>query len=143
MKHILVPIDGSSHSLAAVDVAADIAEKFGAKLTLLHVVPIPTVPAGPDMPPATYITEFSAHLRKVGDGILKAAEQRLAGRRVEVQRNLVEGVVVSQIVAMADVLDVDLIVMGSRGLGPVRGFLLGSVSTRVLFQTSHSVLIVK
>jgi nucleotide-binding universal stress UspA family protein len=143
VKHILVAVDGSEHSLAAVDLAADIAERFGSKITFVHVIPQPALPAGPNLPPPPYPDEFLAYMRKVGEEVLEAAHKRIARRKVEVQRTLVEGVPTPQIVKVADDLDVDLIVMGSRGLGPIKGLVMGSVSTRVLFQTSRSVLIVK
>lgn len=146
MRHILVAVDGSRHSHKALDVAADLAEKFGANLTFVHVVQAVKVPADfRKYAEAEYRGERLAavYLRKVGEAILDDAEKRVARRKLQTKRMLVEGGPPDHIVKVADQLEVDLIVMGSRGLGPISGFVLGSVSTRVLFQGSRSVLIVK
>jgi nucleotide-binding universal stress UspA family protein len=146
MKHILVAVDGSAHALKAVDLAADLAEKFGARLTFLHVVQDLKVP---DEFRHYAETEYrgepptAVYLRQVGEVILSQAEKRIAGRKLETKRMLAQGGPPDHINKVADELDVDLIVMGSRGLGPISGFVLGSVSTRVLFQGSRTVLIVK
>jgi nucleotide-binding universal stress UspA family protein len=146
MNHILVAVDGSRHSLKAVDFAANLAEKFRAKVTFIHVVQEFKVPAGFRQyakPGPRGVGLSSVSLEKIGRLILDQAEKRVAGRKLKTARILVTGAAPEQIAKVADQHEVDLIVMGSRGLGPIRGFVLGSVSTRVLFRGSRPVLIVK
>ena len=62
---------------------------------------------------------------------------------VEVAYEVVEGDPVDVILELARVRDVDLIVVGSRGLGAVRGLVLGSVSNAILHQADRPVLVAK
>ena len=64
-------------------------------------------------------------------------------RDIEAQTKLLAGDAAKQIVAYADEVDADLIVVGSRGLGRVSGVLLGSVSRAVLRDAKRPVLIVR
>ena len=69
---------------------------------------------------------------------------RLAGARgVPVRAVLLTGDAVDEIVAYADSLDADLIVVGSRGLGAVASGMLGSVSQGVLHEARRPVLVVR
>jgi nucleotide-binding universal stress UspA family protein len=123
-----------------------LAEKFGAKLTILHVVQELRVP---DEFREYVQTEYrgeqpsAVYLRQVGEAILSQAEKQVANRKLQVRTMLSQGAPPEHINKVADDLEADVIVMGSRGLGPISGFVLGSVSTRVLFQGSRTVLIVK
>jgi nucleotide-binding universal stress UspA family protein len=84
-SQVLVPLDGSKNSLKALDVAADLAEKYGSKLVLLHVVPSGEVPKAlqkwakteqfSDPPEAIYE-------QAIADGILASAEASLSGNEM-------------------------------------------------------------
>lgn len=84
-KKILVPLDGSKYSLKAIDVAGDLAEKYGSRLILLHVVPSGEVPKAlqkwakteQNLDPPEAIYEGA-----VADGILGSAEARSRGNKI-------------------------------------------------------------
>ena len=74
---------------------------------------------------------------------LAAAEEAAKEAGVAYALERISGEAVDTIVAVADAKDADLIVVGSRGLGPVKAALLGSVSRGVLDDAQRPVLIVK
>jgi len=143
-SHILLASDGSDHALLAAKVAAEIVSKFGSKLTLLSVYTPPVVPApmmeAPEMVETTTILRYAEELQ---DGVERRTGQVLeeAGGPYFCRREI--GHPVDMIVNVAGREKADLIVMGSRGLGGLESFLLGSVSDRVLHHAHCPVLIVK
>ena len=149
IKNILVPIDGSEHSNNALKFGLDLAEKYSAKLTLLSVAQ-PVVVTGPMfitqpmMPPtstAMYVQAIeSAHKKMLEDTYNRAKAEK---PDLEISKRLVDGRPADQIVEIADKEKFDLIVIGSRGVGGVKKFFLGSVSDRVADEAHCPVLIVK
>lgn len=145
-KHILVPVDGSDHSLKALDVAADLAEKYGSKIIILHVVPSNEVPEGlrkwakteqfRDPPEAIYE-------QAIADGILEDAERRLADKKMDtIQRASEYGDVAKRILEVARREDANLIVMGTRGLSDFQGLVMGSVAHKVTHAAPCTVITV-
>lgn len=149
IKNILVPIDGSEHSNNALKFGLDLAEKYSAKLTLLSVAQ-PVVVTGPMfitqpmMPPtstAMYVQAIeSAHKKMLEDTYNRAKAEK---PDLEISKMLVDGRPADRIVEIADKEKFDLIVIGSRGVGGVKKFFLGSVSDRVSDEAHCPVLIVK
>lgn len=161
IKTILVPVDGSEHAGKAVEIAGDLAGKYDASITLLHVtlhgeapanlrrmaeiehlVEAPEIssPAALNIPAGTASAlreneerrESHAVFEALGNGILRRAEQ--VGRdhgATRIKKLLVEGDPTDQIIKHAEQEDADLIVMGSRGLSEIKGLLMGSVSHKV------------
>ncbi len=134
-------------STRALDVGAKLASKCGEELIILTVAPEVHVPAF--QPPgvgymSTYIESYKEHVKEEYTHALKMAENRISPtpslRHKEV---LLEGNPASMILEEAERRDVGLIVMGSRGLGGVSSWLLGSTSHRVVNECKRSVLIVK
>jgi nucleotide-binding universal stress UspA family protein len=150
----LVPLDGSEQSLKALDFATQIAKKFNGRMTLIHVysimpgpvmMPEPTTltPSGfPVMAPVE-ISRVTDVARKVGKRILDDGEQKVKSEGVEVEKKLVEGHTVEEIVRMAKEGNFDLIVIGARGVSKIRELLLGSVTDGVIHHASTPVLVVK
>jgi nucleotide-binding universal stress UspA family protein len=137
IKRILAPIDGSEHAENALFYAVDLAEKVGASVTILTVVP--EVVADPD-----WMRDYTLKMKEEGERILSDALEKAKGRQgVSVTTELREGYVAEVILEAANSGDHDIIVIGHRGLGVVRGFLLGSVSRKVVDQANIPVLIVK
>ena len=153
-KKILVPLDGSEHSLRALDVAIQIAKKFGAKITLIHVYsvtvrpalmpePIPLSTFGiPVLTPAEVSSLIEA-TRKAGKKILVEGAEKVKAEGVEVEIKLEEGHAVQEIIRVSKEGNYDLIVMGARGISKLREILLGSVSDAVAHHATCPVLIVK
>jgi len=151
---ILVPLDGSEHSIKALEKAVQIAKKFEAKLTLMHVysvsvqpilLPEPTTLGASPAPllTAAEISKVAEIARNVGKRILDDGEQRAKSERVQVEKMLVEGHAVQEIVRMAKEGNYDLIVIGARGLSKIREILLGSVSDGVIHHSTCPILLVK
>ena len=132
---ILVPTDGSDHANKAIQFAADLAAQYDATVFIMHVVSKLDIPddffhyaeiEGFEEPPQTI------YLQKVGDAIIGQAEKKVDRKRVKkVHAELSEGDPAEKILEFAKDNNVDMIVIGSRGLGSVKGLLLGSVSTKV------------
>jgi nucleotide-binding universal stress UspA family protein len=137
-EKILVPLDGSEHSLKALQVALQIAEKFNGTITLIHVYSIGGFAISP-----TPVREFIEAIRKVGAGILADGEKRVEAEGVHVESLLLEGHAVEQIVKTCREGKFDLVVMGARGLSRVKEMLLGSISDGVTRHACCPVLVVK
>ena len=147
IKKILVALDGSEPADKALDFALDLASKYSAEITLLSVVHVPVVAyAAPGMrgfPVAIgkYTEDLKASHEKVLSEAAKKAEKAKLG--LEATTKLVGGRPSDKIVETAKEGNFDLIAMGSRGLGDIKEFFLGSVSDRVADEAACPVLIVK
>jgi nucleotide-binding universal stress UspA family protein len=139
MKRILVAIDGSDASLKAARMAADIALRFGAKLTLCHVVPRLLLP--PDVYGLT-IAEVEKEHRAYADRLLENAVANLDEPGVEIQTTVLFGSPAEAIAEAGAATDIGMIVIGSRGHGAVARMFLGSVSDRLVHISPKPVLVV-
>lgn len=151
VEKILVALDGSEPADKALDFALDLATHYSANIVLLNVVPPVTMPVVPfsaiDMQSirlgamGAYSKELKAHHKKV---LLEAFKRaRKAKPKLKISTKLVEGRPSDKIVETARKGRFNLIVMGSRGLGGIKEFFLGSVSDRVADEATCPVLIVK
>lgn len=142
-KKILVPVDGSSHSLRALSHAAALARAWTAEITILYVsvlaqqVPLYDQVKGAKIPPnpSTDPADFAKTI------LLEAVKQVPEGVFVETYNEL--GEPRTAITDFAAHNGYDIIVIGKRGLGAISGLLLGSVSTYVLHHSTCPVLVVK
>ena len=136
MKQILVATDGSENGRHALDEAVELAAAAGAKLTVVYVRHAPL----PVLGEPVYQRSLSLELRHANETVAIATGlAHTAG--VEAEAEVLEGDPAKRIVELARLLDVDLIVVGSRGLGTVAGALLGSVSRDVLHHADRPVLV--
>jgi nucleotide-binding universal stress UspA family protein len=140
MKKIVIATDGSAGAREAVDVGLELAVEQGADVTFVHVLPTDdyiVAGRGPSVPRPHHVEmdESELALRKAAD----AAEA--AGVSYALER--ISGDTVDEIVAVADSIDADLIVVGSRGRNALTSALLGSVSHGVLAESKRPVLIVR
>jgi nucleotide-binding universal stress UspA family protein len=148
MERILVGVDGSSAALKAVDLAADLANKYNAELILLTVVPhfSPEVdPALEEYARVEHIQEPATELalavaNTVLDGARRAAQGRGASR-IAAEPSV--GDPAHEIITAAGDRGADLIVVGSRGHGRLAGLLLGSVAQKVVSLAPCPVVVVR
>lgn len=150
---ILVAVDGSEHSNKALRHAAELAEKLGSKIWLIHVysVVVPLVPATDTLPSPAQIPAASPALaakltdnaKALGDKILNEAEQLVKEHGVPVEKILKEGDVTRVIVSEAEQGGYDLIVVGHRGASRLGELFLGAVSEGISHKAPCPVLIVK
>ena len=134
IKTMLVAVDGSAHAKKAVKLASEIAVKCEARLIIVNVIKSTELPES--------LRDFAdiqslkgppqAVLRRAAERIIAEALTRTRGAGVsDVRTKLLKGSPAREIVDYARKKDVDMIVMGTRGLGDVEGMLLGSVSRGV------------
>ena len=138
LKKILVPIDGSDHAEKALSYALKLAERCDADVEVLTVVP--EVVYTPD-----WMRDYTEKMKENGEELLSKALRRAEEDKpgLRVSKRLEEGFADLKILEVAKKGRFDIIVMGSRGLGAVKRFLLGSVSNKVVNQSELPVLIVK
>jgi nucleotide-binding universal stress UspA family protein len=153
-ESILVPLDGSEHSLRALDVAVQIAKVFRAKLTLIHVYsatvrpiilpePATLIPSGVPAITAEEVTKVIEAARGAGERILADGRQRAEACQLKAKTLLKEGQTTQEIIRTAKEEKSDLIVIGARGVSKIREILLGSVSDGVTRNAPCPVLVVK
>ncbi len=139
-KSILVPVDGSDHALRALDVACDLAQKYGATLRLVHAYP-------PIFTDSTMggagIEPLIARRTEAGEAVLARAREHVRDCVLDITTELREAPDAEAILEEADAHHCDLIVMGTRGLGRLTGLLLGSVSQKVVQHAKCPVLLVR
>lgn len=137
IKNILVPVDGSEGSDRAITHAISMAEVCNAKLNFLYVANINQLAIN-----ACLSDAILEAVTKAGNVILdRAMEMVPSGIEKEAYSETGSPAVV--ILDFAASNDIDLIIMGSRGLGIVKGVLLGSVSQYIVEQAKCPVLVVK
>ena len=145
---VLVAYDGSDPSKRALDHAAKMAAMFEGELVILTVVPKVSVPIYSNAElgaQAMDIASLQERMRENYSQSIKKAEEEIKGLypHLKVETILKEGRPSSTIVSEADNLGVSLIIMGSRGLGGISGWILGSTSRQVVDQCTKAILIVK
>jgi nucleotide-binding universal stress UspA family protein len=147
IKKILVAHDGSKSADRALDFALDLARKYSAEVVIISVFDAPSVslvaPGIVFAPTSTtrYLDELRAFHEKVLSEALKKAKKVNSALRVT--KKLLQGRASEMIVKTAKEVGCDVLVIGSRGLGGIKEFLLGSISHRVADEAPCPVLIVK
>lgn len=145
-KSILLAIDGSAASASALEMATGLSEKFGAGLHLLHVVREMQVPLNPGLMEAYEKLQRQRHdlLNSAGEQLLNQAKRMAESKGIDsVESDIGSGDPATAIVEYAAKHQIDLIVIGSRGLGRVESMLMGSVSRKVSNTTRANCLIIK
>ena len=145
---VLAAYDGSYESKQALTYAAELSSEGGGKLTVITVVPPVNSPFFPNVfDISSKASEFSDVTRMRGryEASLNMTVEDLRGRfpGLEVEPVLGEGNPGKVIVEEAERRGVDLLVVGSRGLGGVTGWVLGSTSRYVVENCTKPVLVVK
>lgn len=144
IRTILVPLDFSTCSLGVARDVADLAERLGARVVLLHVALLPS-----GVPPGAHVWPDG---REVGasDHVTGDARERLAGFAevagrggVPVEAIVEVGPVVPTILSVCDRVGADLLVMGTHGRSGLARLVLGSVAEGVSHRARVPVLLVR
>ncbi|WP_243041183.1 universal stress protein [Dyella sedimenti] len=140
-QNILLPVDGSEHSLRAIETGVELASRLQARVYGVHVLP--------PLPAVSYVAE----LLQSRDSYTNLAKQRAEGFLAEVTRRAQAAGVACEteyvfdlrpyvaIVAAAHKHHCDLIVMASRGYQGLERVLLGSVTHKVMLSCDIPVLV--
>ena len=172
IKNIILAIDGSIHARHAQTVAIDLASKYEAQLTLVHVLTQDHPPeefarmadvehlsdsrqAGANDKEDTYSTvarfiggandaKEARAIALLGEQIIdKASASARKSGVTNVTAEILTGDCANGILEVARKVDAEIIVMGRRGLSNLKGFVTGSVSHKVSQRAECSVLTVK
>ncbi len=159
LRRVLLAVDGSPGSQAAVEFLAGFALPADAEVRVLHVaapepmaaLTAPGWPTGarliPPGPSLAGIAEWDrrqkAERAQQAQSIVTAPLQALSSAGVRARSWIACGDAADVILRYTRTHKIDLTVVGARGLGAVRGWLLGSVSRRLVQQARGSVLVVQ
>jgi len=135
MRTIVVAYDGSQHAKKALEAAKAIAERFGSKIYVVHVVDTAVL----SLSEAFATPSVIKSLREGGEKALREALGVVPGA----ESKLLEGDPAHEIAKFAREVKADLVVVGARGLSTIRKSLLGSVAGRLVQESDVSVLVVK
>ena len=135
---ILVAVDGSESSKKAFDESVFLAQKCSSKLFVIHVV-LDWEYGGDSA--ATF--ELIEDLRTKGMELLEQCKNQAIKNNVQVETLLEQGDYAHEIIEVAKRKDCELIMMGSRGMSPIKELMLGSVSLKVMHHASCPVMVVR
>jgi len=136
-KRILAGHDGSEQAESAFQAALDLAAVCHARLQVVSI-------ATPPEPPTRVETEAvldaaTQHYERVFEGLRRRAKER----GVDLESRVLVGHPAEQILRLAADTAADLIVVGHRGRSPIREWLSGSTSRRVVSHSRCAVLVVR
>jgi nucleotide-binding universal stress UspA family protein len=158
LRHILLVTDGSIYSQQALDYLGQFLIFAEAEVSVMHVLPpLPSpeyvirawtsgsdvIPIVPAQEVEQAIAEQVKEEERAGQELLDNALHTLEAAGIKAKSALVHGDAATEIIEYAKDQHVDLIVSGSRGLSQVKGWLLGSVSRKLVHYANCSVLIVR
>ena len=153
LHDILLVTDGSAASQQTVQFLGRLPLPGSVRLWVMHVLSPPPIPMpGVGMPlgrvpPVLPVTEEVAALRakeeQEGQALVDLTIQALQNMGKPARGILRRGDAATEIMAAVKELAIDLLVTGSRGLSPVRSWLMGSVSRKLVHYSGCSVLVVR
>jgi nucleotide-binding universal stress UspA family protein len=138
-ERILVAVDGSPFSDAALATAAGLAAKVGAEVDVIHV-------HEHDMPHAKAVHLAELESPTEATEVIAAATAKLTALGVHAQGHVLEADthdVARRILEFADASDPDVIIVGRRGLSTLTGMLVGSVSNKLVHVAKVPVLVAR
>lgn len=142
---LLVPVDGSVHSMEAIKVAMDYAKMKGAEISVISVVPYIGGMEDHEISPSRRDRHME-NIQRMADEAIRKARDLMAQEQITPSRfeTIVTSISVPDaIVEFAERQKADLIIMGSRGLSASSGFRIGSVASQVAKASPCSVYLVK
>jgi nucleotide-binding universal stress UspA family protein len=131
---IVVGYDGSECAKAALRTALEVGKAYGEKVIVAFAYEL--------NPVAGEIHDYHSALKELATNRLTEARELAASQDGEVEAVIVEHETAHALVELADERDARVIVVGSRGEGPIRGALLGSTPYKLLQLADRPVLVV-
>ena len=138
IKKILLPVDGSDHSMKAANYAVELARMSGAEIFLTHChKPFPAILGEP------YYQQAVNKIMKESDKLLEPFRKLFDEKGVAYVERIMEGPPRDAVPNVARHEKCDLIIIGSRGLSDLEGLFLGSVTHRVLRSAPCPVMVIR
>jgi nucleotide-binding universal stress UspA family protein len=138
MNQIVIGTEDSPDAATAVEHGLELAHGLDASVTFVCARVVPNALLGD----ALYRREFAAEVARARD-VVREAMAKAAAAGVHADYEILDGSPADAILNVAETHDADLIVVGSRGLGPVQSAIFGSVSKEVVTRSPLPVLVVK
>jgi nucleotide-binding universal stress UspA family protein len=136
---ILIAIDGSDASMDAADYAISISKQHNAELYALHVIRADVDLFGPQE-----TSEFMTEMRNEGKKYMDKVRLKANEKNIQIKTEFISSTnIAGGIVDYAEENNIDLIVIGTRGLSGFKKLLLGSVATNVVTYAHCPVMVVK
>ena len=135
-KHILVALDEAGEPRKGMEKAIYLAKLSGAKITGVNVIVVsPTL--------ASTVTNYRDYLAEKAQEMLDRAKESCEKQGIQLASKILDGSPASKIAEFAEEEKVDLVIVGSRGLGGIKEAILGSVANSIVHKSKVSVLVVK
>ncbi len=135
-KHILVTLDETGEPRKGMEKAIYLAKLSGAKITGVNVIVVsPTL--------ASTVTNYRDYLAEKAQEMLDRAKESCEKQGIQLASKILDGSPASKIAEFAEEEKVDLVIVGSRGLGGMSEAILGSVANSIVHKSKVSVLVVK
>ena len=138
--NILIALDGSEAGQRALSKAVDEAKVWNAQLQAMYVVETGLFSS---LPLDNTVEIMYRVLEKEGKAVLERAEKSAAEKGVTIITHMKQGHAGSEIVALAEEVKSDLIMVGSHGKGNADRLLIGSVSTFVVTHSKVTTMVVR
>ena len=136
ISNILVALDISGASKKGLDIAISLAKLYDAKITCVTVLIVrPTLVAA--------VINYKKYMTKKAEAMLEITKKYCEKQELQFTSKILSGNPSSEITKFAQTQNMDMIVIGSKGLGGVRGKVLGSVANSIIHESKISVLVVK
>ena len=144
IKHIFFPTDGSENAKGAFDYLKNLAVQNGAKVTVFFAYDVSIIGTTATLAGIDYssLYDLEDKLKKYGEELVEDVKKQLEAENVTVETKIARGVPSEVTVAAIQESGCDLVVMGRRGLGGFKSFLLGSVSAHVIHHVKCPVLLI-
>ena len=143
-QNILVAVDDSPISYAAIEHAEQLAKIMNSQVTVLSVLAVDPMVGVDFYKIAPSITEYVMAAEKNAQGRLDDIQQTLAQHGVHATTKIArESSTATAILKVAEEIQADLIIMGSHGHKGLKKWVLGSVAQEVLSSSHYPVLVVK
>jgi nucleotide-binding universal stress UspA family protein len=139
MKKILIPVENQQRIDEPLEIAVEIAKKFGSTITILHAVDFHKIPN--EAKYGAYIEKIyeTANKNNFMDKVVKLYENE----GIETNFKVIEGDAASEIIDEAEKGDYDLVIMETHSMKENKRFLLGSVTNKVVHHIKVPILVVK
>jgi len=141
-KNVLIPVDGSKCSQAALDHGVKLAKTVGANISLLHILEDPLTIAYSLPETVSYQPELYSELKAAALAILEKAEKQVRAEGVDCVSDLISDANPAHAILEAS-KEADLIIMGTHGRKGLDRFVFGSVTEGVLRRSDKPVLILR